>query len=193
MLQCEQCSCWLHNECVNVPAHVADNFPFICPLCIKSSLSFISSLKSEISHLKAHIVKLEKSCKSLSTQLSVLQPITGPSIPDTIVKCTATSSNSPQSVPTNSHPSNSHPIFPNPAHLNTSNVRSNPDLLSKFLNKHPHFLSQARSPRKPPLLPTPRYHEYPLTHKIPLLPTPQPPPLPPQFSHFHSLMQFPAN
>ena len=56
MLQCEQCSCWLHNECVNVPVHVADNFPFICPLCVKSSLSLISSLKSEISHLKAHIV-----------------------------------------------------------------------------------------------------------------------------------------
>ena len=50
MLQCEQCSCWLHNECVNIPAHVADNFPFICPLCIKSSLSLIFSPKSEISH-----------------------------------------------------------------------------------------------------------------------------------------------
>ena len=98
----------------NVPAHVADNFPFICPLWIKSSLSLISSLKSEISHLKANIVKLEKSWKSLSTKLSVLQPITGSSISDTI---TATSSNSPQSVPANSHPSNSHPISPNPAHL----------------------------------------------------------------------------
>ena len=41
MLQCHLCSCWLHNECVNVPAHVADNFPFICLLCIKSSLSLI--------------------------------------------------------------------------------------------------------------------------------------------------------
>ena len=26
MLQCEQCSCWLQIECVNVPAHVADNY-----------------------------------------------------------------------------------------------------------------------------------------------------------------------
>ena len=143
MLQCDQCSCWLHNECVNVPAHIGDNFPFICPLCIKSSLSLILSLKSEISHLKAHIVKLEKSCKSLSTQLSALQPITGSSISDTIVKCTATSSNSPQPVPSNSHPSNSHPVSPNPAHLNTSNVRSNASLPSKFLNKHSYFLSQA--------------------------------------------------
>ena len=41
MLQCEQCSCWLHNKCVNVLAHVADNFPFISPSV--SCLLFLSS------------------------------------------------------------------------------------------------------------------------------------------------------
>ena len=146
-----QCSCWLHNECVNIPAHVADKFPFIYPLCIKSSLSLISSLKSEISHLKAHIIKLEKSCKFLSTQLSIPKPITGSSISDIIVKSTATStmpssSMSSQPVPSNSHPSKCHPISPNIAHLSTSSVRSNPSLSSKFLNKPPCFLSQARPP-----------------------------------------------
>ena len=192
-----QCSCWLHNECVNIPAHVADKFPFICPLCIKSFLSLISSLKSEISHLKAHIIKLEKSCKSLSTstQLSVPKPITGSSISDITVKSTATSSMSfssmsSQPVPSNSHPSKCHPISPNPAHLSTSSVRSNPSLPSKFLNKPPHFLSQALPPH---LLPIPRYHQYPSTHKMPLLPTPQPPQLPLQFSHFHPPLQFPVN
>ena len=157
MLQCEQCSCWLHIECVNVPAHVADNCPFICPLCIMSSISLISSLKSEISHSKAHIIKLEKSCESLSTHLSV-QLITGLFIYDTTMKSTASSLNSSQIVLSNSHPSKSHPISPNPAHLNTSNARSNPSLPPKFLNKPPRFLSQAQPPHKPPLLPTPHYH-----------------------------------
>ena len=196
MLQCEQCSCWLHNECVNVPAHVADNYPFICPLCIKSSLSLISSLKSEISHLKAHIIELEKSSEFLSTQLSVLQPIKGSSISDITVKSTASSLNPSQTILSNSHPSKGNPISPNPAHLNTSNVHSNPSLPP---NKPPHFLSKARPPRKPPhkqpLLPTPgpHYHQYPSTHKMPLLPTPQPPPLPSQFSHFHPPLQPPLH
>ena len=74
------------------------------PLCITSSLSLISSLKSEISHLKAQIIKLEKSGGSLSTQLSV-QLITGSFISDTTVKSSATFSNSSQTVLSNSHPS----------------------------------------------------------------------------------------
>ena len=41
MLQCEQCSCWLYNKCMNVLAHVADNFPFISPSV--SCLLFLSS------------------------------------------------------------------------------------------------------------------------------------------------------
>ena len=144
MLQCEQCSCWLHIDWLNVPAHVADNFPFTCPLCIMSSLSLISSLKSEISHLKTHIVKLEKSYESFSPQLSVLQLITGSFISDTTVKSTASFSNSSHTVLSNSHSSKSHPISPNPpAHLSTSNVLSNPSSPPKFLNKPPHFLSQA--------------------------------------------------
>ena len=100
---------------------------------------------SEIFYLKAHIIKLEKSSESLSTQLSVLQPITDSSISDTTVKSTASSSNSFQTVLSNSHPSKSHPISPNPAHLNTSNVCSNPSLSPKFFNKPLYFLFQAVS------------------------------------------------
>ena len=103
-----------------------------------SSISLISSLKSEISHLKAHIIKLEKSRESLSTQLSV-QLITGSFISDTTVKSTASSLNSSQTVPPNSHLSKSHPISPNPVHLNTCNAHSNPSLPPKFLSKPPHF------------------------------------------------------
>ena len=45
--------------------HVANNYPFVCPFCIKLSLSLIAAnLRSEISHLRAHIIKLENSFKS---------------------------------------------------------------------------------------------------------------------------------
>ena len=135
------------------------SFPFYLPTVYQVfSFSYFFPEVRNL-HLKTHIVKLEKSCKSLSTQLSVLQPITDSSISDTTVKSTASSSNSSQTVLSNSHPFKDHPISPNPAHLNTSNVRSNPSLAPKFLNKHPHFLSQTRPPHKPPLLPTPRYHQ----------------------------------
>ena len=46
---------------------VANNYPFICPLCIKSFFSLVSSLHSNISHLKAHITKLESSYKTLTS------------------------------------------------------------------------------------------------------------------------------
>ena len=57
MLQCDSCSesCWSHSECVGVSSHVANNYPFICPFCIKSIFSLVSSLRSDISHVKAHI------------------------------------------------------------------------------------------------------------------------------------------
>ena len=51
------------------------------------------------------------------------------------MKCTASSSNSSQTVLSNSHPSKGNPISPNRAYLNTSNVHSNPSLPPKFLNK----------------------------------------------------------
>ena len=55
MLQCDSYFCWSHSECVGVSSHVANNYPFICPFCIKSIFSLVSSLRSDISHVKAHI------------------------------------------------------------------------------------------------------------------------------------------
>ena len=74
MLQCDSCSCWSHSECVGVSSHVANNYPFICPFCIKSNFFLVSSLRSDIPHLKAHITKLESSYKTL-TSLSSEFPI----------------------------------------------------------------------------------------------------------------------
>ena len=65
MLQCKSCSAWCHNICVSISPQVAANFPFICPFCIKEKFSLIPKLRSEISHLKALIIKLERSITSL--------------------------------------------------------------------------------------------------------------------------------
>ena len=68
MLQCESCSAWCHHSlcyCVSI-SQVAANFTFICPFCIKKGLSLIPKLCSEISHLEAIIIKLERSITSLT-------------------------------------------------------------------------------------------------------------------------------
>ena len=44
---------------------IAYNLPYICPFCIKSYLL----LRSEISHLKARVISLEKSCSCKSQPL----------------------------------------------------------------------------------------------------------------------------
>ena len=70
MLQCEMCSNRSHCECVKVSPVTADNLPYIClSFCITSYLSLISDLRSEISHLTACIIRLEKSCSSKSQPL----------------------------------------------------------------------------------------------------------------------------
>ena len=44
-------------DCINISEGVVNNYPFVCPLCINSSISIISYFMSEISQLKAHMVK----------------------------------------------------------------------------------------------------------------------------------------
>ena len=56
------CSNWLHCDFVKISPVIVDNLPSICPFCIKSYLLLFSDIRSEISQLKAHILKLEKSC-----------------------------------------------------------------------------------------------------------------------------------
>ena len=80
MLECEICSRWSHCTCVKISHRLASSFPFVCPYCIKSTLALIPTLRSEVSQLKAHITKLEKSCKSipqLSSDLSSIKSSLG--------------------------------------------------------------------------------------------------------------------
>ena len=70
MIKCESCSSWSHSECVNVSPTVAANYPFICPYCVKSLFSSISVLTSDITQLKDRLVKLENTCKQMSTIIS---------------------------------------------------------------------------------------------------------------------------
>ena len=65
MIQCEHCSRWSHSKCVGVIPSVADSYPFICPFCVKSAISSISTLHSEISKLQAIITQLEDTCKHI--------------------------------------------------------------------------------------------------------------------------------
>ena len=65
MVHCEiieMCSNCLHCDFVKTSPVIVDNLSSICPLCIKSYLLLFSDVRSEISQLKAHILKLEKSC-----------------------------------------------------------------------------------------------------------------------------------
>ena len=82
MLQCEMCSNWSHCECVNVSSVIAGNLPYVCPFCIKSHLLLVSELRSEISHLKARVIRFEKSCSSKSQPLvSSLSVSSSPPLP----------------------------------------------------------------------------------------------------------------
>ena len=76
MLECELCQNWLHCVCVGIPSHSAENYPFVCPMCMKSSMSLILELRAEVKHLRAHILKITKSCKTQikSTDLSADTP-----------------------------------------------------------------------------------------------------------------------
>ena len=64
MIECEQCFCWSHSDCVHFPSHLASSFPLICPNCVKAFISLIPSLRSEIYHLRAKVIKLENANKS---------------------------------------------------------------------------------------------------------------------------------
>ena len=63
------CSNWSHCECVKVSPVIGGNLPYVCPFCIKSHLLLVSELRSEISHLKARVIRLEKSCSCKSQPL----------------------------------------------------------------------------------------------------------------------------
>ena len=75
MIECESCSSWSHSECVNVSPTVAANYPFICPYCVKSLLSSVSVLTSDITQLIDRLVKLKNTCKPMSTIISKIKAV----------------------------------------------------------------------------------------------------------------------
>ena len=101
MFQCEMCSNWSYCECVKISPAIADNLPYVCPFCIKSHLLLVSELTFEISHLRAHIIRFEKSC-SCKSQHPVSPPSVSSSPP------LPTSSTNPTTLPLNL-PNNSNP------------------------------------------------------------------------------------
>ena len=191
MIECEQCLCWSHSDCVNIPPHLASSFPFICPHCVKASITLIPTLCSEISHLRARVIKLENANKpspnpeitsvhepsmSLSQHVDSLSCLSN-SLPPTnspiITSSTILSSTNPSvssvppvsAVPVSSVPSVP-PVLPLPSqHFPSQN--------SKSSYPPQHFLSHSRPPCKPPFQPFPICHP---SLKPPLLPTPQIPP-----------------
>ena len=173
MIECEQCLCWSHSDCINIPPHLASSFPFICPHCVKASITLIPTLRSEISHLRARVIKLENANKpspnpeimsvhepsmSLSQHVDSLSCLSN-SLPPTnspiITSSTILSSTNPSvssvppvsAVPVSSVPSVP-PVLPLPSqHFPSQN--------SKSSYPPQHFLSHPRPPCKPPFQPFP--------------------------------------
>ena len=54
---------------------VAANYPFICPYCVKSLVSSVSVLTSDITQLKDRLVKLENTCKPMSTIIPEIKAV----------------------------------------------------------------------------------------------------------------------
>uniref|UniRef100_A0A1X7UGB3 PHD-type domain-containing protein n=1 Tax=Amphimedon queenslandica TaxID=400682 RepID=A0A1X7UGB3_AMPQE len=63
MVECESCNKWSHCKCVSLPPSLAASYPFVCPFCIKSLFSRLSTLESEVTSLSNRISSLESSTK----------------------------------------------------------------------------------------------------------------------------------
>ena len=104
MIACDSCSCWSHSSCVNIPPTVADKY-FLCPFCIKSNLLSISTFRSEISLLKAYVIKLEKLCCSLTSSSTESIKVSN-TLDSLSAKVQSTVHSLPTSVPSSSITSN---------------------------------------------------------------------------------------
>ena len=203
MIECEQCFCWSHSDCVNIPSHLASSFPFICPHCVKATITMIPSLRSEISHLRARVIKLENANKSSPNPeiMSVHESVMSLSQHVDSLSCLSNSlppSNSPI-IPSSTIPSSTTPSVSSvpsasavPGSSQLSSVPSVPlvlPLLSQHSPSHNsksnypshHFLSHLRPLRKPPFQLPSNCHPSLPSLKPPLLPTPQLPPCQPSF------------
>ena len=49
---------WSHCKCVNILVSVASTYPYVCPHCVKSSVSEVSSLKASLKAIECHSLNL---------------------------------------------------------------------------------------------------------------------------------------
>ena len=59
MLQWEACLAWSHCKCVRIPVSLAPTNPFVCPFCIKATLSSLklkNNCQSGLSHLTPNLL-----------------------------------------------------------------------------------------------------------------------------------------
>ena len=61
MVECKRCSAWSHCKCIGISATLAPTYPFVCPFCVKSVLSQLDNLRSEVSDLCARMSNIEQS------------------------------------------------------------------------------------------------------------------------------------
>ena len=203
MIECEQCFCSSHGDCVNIPSHLASSFPFICPHCIKASITLIPSLRSEISHLRARVIKLENANKSspnpeimsareasmsLSQHVDSLSCLSN-SLPSTNSPIVPSSTISSSTIPSVSSVPTILAVCVSPQLSSVPSVLTVLLLLSQHPPSHnskssylpQHFLSHLCHPCKPPFQPSPNCYPSLPSLKPPLLPTPQIPPRQPFF------------
>ena len=60
MLQSEQCLIWFHTKCVNIFPTLANNYPFVCPYCVKAAVNTLLNISLELSAPKGHLTDLEQ-------------------------------------------------------------------------------------------------------------------------------------
>ena len=66
MIQCEECSSWLHSKCVGITRSCSSNFPF----CVRNVFHQISSLQQELSKINCSVSSLENSLNSVKDQFN---------------------------------------------------------------------------------------------------------------------------
>ena len=61
MVACKQCSHWSHSKCVGISISLAASFPFVCPFCVKTIFSELSSIRASISNACSRLSDIESS------------------------------------------------------------------------------------------------------------------------------------
>ena len=130
MLQCEHCLQWCHSKCVNIPASLANTYPFVCPSCVKETVTILSNVQLDLSNLKSRLSKVEETCKQIPAHVKSL----GESLDAVSLKVKALPHLSSPNKPMTNSPmllenASSYPL-PNP--VSSSPTRTSSSLERKF-------------------------------------------------------------